>query len=76
MAIGLASLRPTAPGISPLCLEIWTSPGMSPNLEAFTLTWGNTLIRASSFVESGLSAVLAKNTDGRLKIVSQMATKE
>jgi hypothetical protein len=58
-----------------LCLEIWTSPGMPPNLEAFTLTWGDTLIRASAFGESGLSEVVAKNADGRWKTVFQTATK-
>jgi hypothetical protein len=58
-----------------LCLEIWTSPGMPPNLEAFVLAWGDTLIRASAFGQSGLSEVIAKNADGRWKTVSQLDTK-
>jgi hypothetical protein len=58
-----------------LCLQIWTSPGMPPNLESFTLTWGDTLIRASAFGDSSMSEVIAKNTEGRWKTVSQAETR-
>jgi hypothetical protein len=58
-----------------LCLEIWTSPGMPPNLEEFMLTWWDTLIRASAFGDSSMSEVITKNTDGRWKTISQMETK-
>ena len=59
-----------------LVLEISTSPGMQPNLESFTLGWGDTLLKVAPFVPGSLSDVIAKNTEGRWKTVSQRDTQD
>jgi len=59
-----------------LVLEITTSPSMRPNLESFTLGWGDTLLKVAPFTASNLSDVVTKNAEGRWKTVSQRDTQE
>jgi hypothetical protein len=49
---------------------------MQPNLESFTLGWGDTLLKVAPFVPGSLSDVIAKNTEGRWKTVSQRDTQD
>jgi len=59
-----------------LVLEISTSPGMQPNLESFTLGWGDTLLKVAPFVAGTPAEVIAKNPEGRWKTVSQRDTQD
>jgi hypothetical protein len=64
------------PGIRPahLVLDIATSPGMPPNLESFTIAWGDTMLRTSSSGQNSLCELIAKNADGEWRMISQRET--
>jgi hypothetical protein len=57
-----------------LVLEISTSPGMQPNLESFTIGWGDTLLQVAPFGSTSLCEVIVKNTERQSKSVSQSDT--
>ena len=57
-------------------LEITTSPGLQPNLESFSFAWGDTLMKVAPFSGTQLSDVMAKDTEGRWRTLSQRETKE
>ena len=54
-----------------LVLDITTSSGMKPNLESFTLGWGDTLLKVAPFGASSLADVIVKNANGRWKTIFQ-----
>ena len=66
------------PGIrsAHLILDIATSPGNPPNLESFTIAWGDTMLRTSSSGQNSICELIAKNADGVWRMISQRETAE
>jgi len=59
-----------------LVLDIATSPGNPPNLESFTIAWGDTMLRTSSSGQNSICELIAKNADGVWRMISQRETAE